>query len=172
MYCCTHRVLPSCLHRFTEGCSRLLDCFLVCVCARARVLSCSVVSNSLWPYGLYPTKLHCPWDSTGKNTGVGCHFLLQFMKVKRESEVAQSCLTLSDPMDWSLPGSSTHGISQARVLEWVAIAFSGPNSRWHLLMTDGIYCWSEFWLHWDFLLGTFGFHTRLNSCRVYAVSTW
>ena len=65
-----------------------------------------------------------PWDSPGKNTGVGCHFLLQCMKVKSESEVAQSCLTLPDPMDCSLPGSSIHGISQARVLEWGAIAFS------------------------------------------------
>ena len=66
----------------------------------------------------------CPWDSPGKNTGVGCHFVLQCMKVKRESEVTQSCLTLSDPMDCSLPGSSIHGIFQARVLEWVAITFS------------------------------------------------
>jgi len=66
-----------------------------------------------------------PWDSPGKNTGVGCHFLLQCMKVKSESEVAQSCPTLRDSMDCSLPGSSVHGISQARVLEWVAIAFSG-----------------------------------------------
>ena len=65
-----------------------------------------------------------PWDSPGKNTGVGCHFLLQCMKVKSESEVAQSCPTLSDPMDCSLTGSSTHGIFQARVLEWGAIAFS------------------------------------------------
>ena len=65
-----------------------------------------------------------PWDSPGKNTGVGCHFLLQCMKVKSESEVAQSCLTPSDPMDCSLPGSSVHGIFQARVLDWVAIAFS------------------------------------------------
>ena len=65
-----------------------------------------------------------PWDSPGKNTGVGCHFLLQCMKVKSESEVAQSCLTLCDPMDFSLPGSSIHGIFQARVLEWGAIAFS------------------------------------------------
>ena len=56
----------------------------------------------------------CPWDSPGKNTGVGCHFLLQCMKVKSESEVAQSCPTLRDPMDYSLPGSSVHGISQAR----------------------------------------------------------
>ena len=64
------------------------------------------------------------WDSPGKNTGVGCHFLLQCMKVKSESEVAQSCLTLSDPMDCSLPGSFVHGIFQARVLEWGAIAFS------------------------------------------------
>ena len=65
-----------------------------------------------------------PWDSPGKNTGVGCHFLLQCMKVKSESEVAQSCPTPSDPMDCSPPGSSVHGIFQARVLEWGAIAFS------------------------------------------------
>ena len=65
-----------------------------------------------------------PWDSPGKNTGVGCHFLLQCMKVKSESDVAQSCPTLSDPMDCSLPGSFIHGIFQARVLEWGAIAFS------------------------------------------------
>ena len=64
-----------------------------------------------------------PWDSPGKNTGVGCHFLLQGMKVKNESEVVQLCLTLRDPMDCSLPGSSVHGIFQARVLEWGAIAF-------------------------------------------------
>ena len=73
-----------------------------------------------------PTRLPCPWDSPGKNTGVGCHFLLQCMKVKSDSEVAQSCLTLRDPMDCSLPGSSIHGIFQARVLEWGAIAFSEP----------------------------------------------
>ena len=72
-----------------------------------------------------PTRLLCPWDSPGKNTGVGCHFLLQCMKVKSESEVAQSCPTLGNPMDWSPPGSSVHGIFQARVLEWGAIAFSG-----------------------------------------------
>ena len=68
-----------------------------------------------------------PWDSPGKNTGVSCHVLLQCMKVKSESEVAQSCPTPSDPMDCSLPGSSVHGICQPRVLEWGAIAFSG---RW------------------------------------------
>ena len=61
-----------------------------------------------------------------KNTGVGCHFLLQCMKVKSESEVAQSCPTLRDPMDCSLPGSSIHGIFQARVLEWDVIVFSNP----------------------------------------------
>ena len=66
-----------------------------------------------------------PWDSPGKNTGMGCHLLLQYMKVKSESEVAQSCPTVCDPMDCSLPGSSVHGISQARVLQWGAIAFSG-----------------------------------------------
>ena len=66
----------------------------------------------------------CPWDSPGKNTGVGCHFLLQCQKVKSESEVAQSCPTLPDPMECSLPGSSIHGIFQARVLEPVTSAFS------------------------------------------------
>ena len=78
----------------------------------------------MWPHRRQPTRLPGPWDSPGKNTGVGCHFLLQCMKVKSESEVAQSCLTLRDPMDCSLPGSSVHGIFQARVLEWGAIAFS------------------------------------------------
>jgi len=73
-----------------------------------------------------PTRLPHPWDSPGKNTGVGCHFLLQCMKVKSQSEVAQSCPTLSDLMDCSLPGSSVHGIFQARVLERAAIAFSDP----------------------------------------------
>ena len=77
------------------------------------------------PHRQQPTRLPRPWDSPGKNTGVGCHFLLQWMKVKSESEVTQSCLTLSDPMDCSLPGSPIHGIFQARVLEWSAIAFSG-----------------------------------------------
>ena len=71
-----------------------------------------------------PTRLPRPWDSPGKNTGGGYHFLLQCMKVKSENEVAQLCLTPSDPMDCSLSGCSVHGIFQARVLEWVAIAFS------------------------------------------------
>ena len=71
-----------------------------------------------------PTRLPRPWDSPGKNTGVGCHFLLRCMKVESESEVAQLCPTPSDPMYCSLPGSSVHEILQARVLEWVAIAFS------------------------------------------------
>ena len=88
------------------------------------LLVTSVVSDSVWPHRWQPTRLPRPWDSPGKNTGVGCHFLLQCMKVKSESEVAQSCLTLSDPMDCSLPGSSIHGILQARELEWGAIAFS------------------------------------------------
>ena len=73
---------------------------------------------------LQPTRLPHPWDSLGKNTGVGYHFLLQCIKVKSQSEVTQSCPTLSDPMDCSLPGSSVHGIFQAGVLEWGAIAFS------------------------------------------------
>ena len=91
-------------------------------CRRHQVAS--VVSDSVQPHGLQPTRLLCPWDSPGKNTGVGCHFLLQCVKVESESEVTQSCLTLRDPMDCSPPGSSVHRIFQARVLEWGAIAFS------------------------------------------------
>ena len=82
------------------------------------------MSDSVRPHRWQPTRLLCPWDSPGKNTGVGYHFLLQCMKVKSESEVAQSCPTLCDPMDCSLSGSSVHGIFQARVLEWGATAFS------------------------------------------------
>ena len=81
------------------------------------------MSDSVRPHRRQPTRLPRPWDSPGKNAGVGFHFLLQCMKVKSESKDAQSCPTLSDPMDCSPPGSSIHGIFQARVLEWVAIAF-------------------------------------------------
>ena len=82
------------------------------------------MSDSVQRHRRQPTRLPCPWDSPGKNTGVGCHFLLQCMKVKSESEVAQLCPTPSDSVDCSLPGSSIYGIFQARVLEWGAIAFS------------------------------------------------
>ena len=91
------------------------------VAAAAKSLqSCPTVR----PHRRQPARFRRPWDSPGKNTGVGCHFLLQCMKVKSESEVAQSCPTLRDAMDCSLPGSSVHGLFQARVLEWGAIAFS------------------------------------------------
>ena len=80
------------------------------------------MSDSVRPQRQQPTRLPRPWDSPGKNTGVACHFLLQCMKVKSETEVAQSCSTLRDLMDCRLPGSSVHGIFQARVLEWGAIA--------------------------------------------------
>ena len=84
------------------------------------------MSDSVRPHKRQPTRLL--WDSPGKNTGVGCHCLLQCMKVKSENEVAQSCPTPSDPVDYSPPGSSIHGIFQARVLEWVVIAFSLPSA--------------------------------------------
>ena len=101
------------------------------------------MSDSVWLQRQQPTKLPRPWDSPSKNTGVGCHFLLQCMKVKSESEVTQSGPTLSDPMDCSPPGSSIHGIFQARVLEWGVTAFGGNificfhlnivcNSEWQL----------------------------------------
>ena len=89
------------------------------------------MSDSVPPHRRQPTRLPRPWDSPGKNTGVGCHFLLQCMKVKSQSEVAQLCPTLSDPMDCSPPGSSVHGIFQARVLEWDAIAFSVCNNSFN-----------------------------------------
>ena len=82
------------------------------------------MSDSEQPHRQQPSRLLCPWNSPGKSTEVGCHFLLQCMKVKSESEVVQSCPTLSNPMDCSLLGSSIHGMFQARVPEWVAIAFS------------------------------------------------
>ena len=97
------------------------------------------MSNSVRPHRRQPIRLPRPWDSPDKNTGAGCHFLLQCMKVKSESEVAQLCPTLSDSMDCSPPGSSVHGIFQARVLEWGAIAFSNAileqpqNCKFHLL---------------------------------------
>ena len=96
----------------------------LCCCSCCKVAS--VVSDSVRPHRRQPTRLPPPGDSPGKNTRVGCHFLLHCMKVRSESEVAQSCPTLRDPMDCSLPGSSIHGIFQARVLEWGAIALSVP----------------------------------------------
>ena len=88
------------------------------------LLSGSVMSYSVQPYGQQPPRLSHSWGSPGKNTGVGCHFLLQCMQVKNETEVAQSCPTLCNPMDCSPLGSSIHGVFQARVLDWGAIAFS------------------------------------------------
>ena len=88
--------------------------FSSCCCCCCQVAS--VVSNSVLPQRRQPTRLLRPWDSPGKNTGVGCHFLLQCIKVKSKSEVAQSCLTPRDPMGCSPPGSSIHGICQARAV--------------------------------------------------------
>ena len=96
------------------------------------------MSDSVRPHRWQPTRLHRPWNSPGKNTGVGCHSLLQCMKVKSESEIAQSCPTLSHPMDCSLPGSSIHGIFQTRVLEWGAIAFSTCSQESLLTMNSRI----------------------------------
>ena len=107
------------VHGITKSQTRCCCCYVA-----------SVVSNSVRPHRRQSTRLHHPWDFPGKNTGVGCHFLLQCKKVKRESEVAQSSQTIRDPIDCSLPGSSVHGIFQARVLEWGAIAFSGVRYDW------------------------------------------
>ena len=95
--------------------------------------------DSVQPHRQQPTRLPCPGDSPGKNTGVGCHFLLQCMKVKNESEVARSCPTLSGPMDCSPPGSSVRGTFQARVLEWGAIAFSIVHSIDLIFLENGTF---------------------------------
>ena len=109
------------------------------------------MSDSVRPQRRQPTRLPSPWDSPGKNTGVGCHFLLQCMKVRSESEVAQPCPTLSDPMDCSLPGSSIHGIFQARVLEWGAIAFSAISLYLtHFSVQFNCYLFHKNWGHsWE-----------------------
>ena len=121
--------LSNKMYLSNAGCHWSSKCFMPLHTLSFRItnavmLVTSVVSDSVRPQRRQPTSLPRPWDSLGKNTGVGFHFLLQCRKVKNESEVAQSCPTLSDPMDCSLPGSSIHGIFQARVLEWGAIAFS------------------------------------------------
>ena len=99
---------------------------IVCCCCCCVT---SIMFDSVRPNRWQPTRLPRHWDSPGKNTGVGCHFLLQCMKVKSESEATQSCPTLSDLMDCSLLGFSLHGILQARILEWVAISFSRGASQ-------------------------------------------
>ena len=101
----THSSILACRILKDRGTWQAIACCCCCCC-----LVTSVMSNSVRPHRRQPTRLPRPWDSPGKNTGVGCHFLLQCMKVKSESEVAQSCLTSSDPMYCSLPGSSIHGI--------------------------------------------------------------
>ena len=134
------------------------------------------MSDSVRPHRQQPARLPRPWDSPGKNTGVGCHFLLQCMKVKSESEVAQSCLTLSDPMDCSLPGSSVHGIFQARVLEWGAIAFSGYSlvgckeldtiEHTCTYLCTSLYATSYTFIHIHKYVHT-NIHTHLNNIALY-----
>jgi len=115
------------------------------------------MSDSVRPHRRQPTRLPCPWDSPGKNTGVGCHFPLQCMKVKSQSEVTQSCPTLSNLIDCSLPGSSVHGIFQARVLEWGAIAYN------YILFASYISQVSNYVL--------WGWHTHNGSCKIYIYIT-
>ena len=114
----SHRVMEVSMSLFLTLSSPLptfLSLFSMSVSPLPSLQSCPTLCD---PTDGQPTRFPHPWDSPGKNTGVGCHFLLQRMKVKSESEVAQSCQTLSDPMDCSPPGSSVHGVFQARVLEW------------------------------------------------------
>ena len=114
-YCCTILQYVQISNHYFVCLTLLLSCF-----SRVQLYATPIDGSH---------RLCCPWDSPGKNIRVGCHFLLQCMKVKSESEVTQSCLTLSDSMDCSLPVSSVQGIFQARVLEWGAIAFSYYNVK-------------------------------------------
>ena len=119
------------------------------------------MSDSVRPQRRQPTRLPRPWDSPSKSTGVGCHFLLQCMKVKSESEVAQLCPTPSNPMDCSPPGSSIHGICPARVLEWGAIAFSVQIS------SEGLLC-ARYCARINTLLST---HSCLSSYFIISISS-
>ena len=119
--CQYHIILVMYLCSITWSLEGLYICCCCCYVA-------SVMSNSVRPHRWQHIRLPHPWDSPGKNTAVGCHFLLQCMKARSKSEIAQLCPTLSDPMDCSLPSSSIHDIFQARVLEWGAIALSGYTS--------------------------------------------
>ena len=118
----------QCLNMQTKDAMSARDVQFLCICVKSSTAAAAAKSLqsclTVRPHRQQPTRLPCPWDSPGKNNGVGCHFLLQCMKVRSESEGVQSCPTLSDPIDCSPPGSSIHGIFQARVLEWGAIAFS------------------------------------------------
>ena len=117
------------------------------------------------PHRQQPTRLPHPWDSPGKNTGVGCHFLLQCLKVKSESEVVQSCLTLSDPMDCSLPGSSVHGTFQARVREWVPLPSPHISlNRWHLFF--------YFWLTSLCVKASWSIHIYTNDLILFLFYGW
>ena len=143
----TYRQKTSLLTQVTFVCV----CVCVCVCVVfllllsrfSRVRLCATHRRQ-------STRLPRPWDSPGKNTGVGCHFFLQWIKVKNESKVAQLCPTLRDPMDFSLPGSSIHGIFRPRVLGWGAIAFS------NIPIIVGIF--DPFVLQHFLNTGTFTFH--------------
>ena len=130
----------SCTYHLAD---HALNTWLIIHCSRNwsctdHVTGVQTCALPIWPHGRQPTRPRSPWGSPGKNTGVGCHVLLQCMKVKCESEVAQSCPTLSDPMDCSLPGSSVHEIFQARVLEWGAIAFSDTLTSAHYLVLQSL----------------------------------
>ena len=133
------------------------------------------MSDSVRPHRWQPTRFPHPWDSPGKNTGVGCHCLLQCMKVKSKSEVAELCPTLSDPMDCGPPGSSVHGIFRARVLEWGAIAFSEsyPEVNYlaeaFMLLRICLQCrrrWFDPWVGKIPLEGEMATHSRILAWRI------
>ena len=119
--------MATCKHKAESVCcppETIITLLIGYAAATAKSLQSCLTLCDPTDWAMQPTRRCRPWDSPGKNTGAGCHFLLQYMKVKSENEVAQSCPTLSDPMDCNAPGSSVHEIFQAGVLEWGAIPFS------------------------------------------------
>ena len=94
----------------------------ICCCCCCYVAS--VLSDSVWPHRWQPTRLPRTWDSPGKSTGVGCHVLLQCMKVKSESEVTQLCLTLSHP--WTAAHQASPSVGFSRQEYWSGLPFPSP----------------------------------------------
>ena len=135
------------------------------------------MSDSVQPQRGQRTRLHLPRNSPSENTGVGCHLLLQCMKVKSESEVTQSCPTLRDPMDCSLPGSSIHGIFQARVFTGMGchcllrtISIHNYNLKYSidLLVVMTYQFFFLFWKFWSQFITFKPIHLTFHECKIWS----
>ena len=125
----------------------------------------SVVPDSVQPHRRQPTRLPCPWDSPGKNTGVGCHFLLQCMKVKSESEVAQSCPTLATPWTAAYQAPSSMGFSRRKY--WSGLPLPSPPTP---LGYHKIPNWA-LWAIQQLPLASYFTHGSVNICQCYSLKS-